>query len=411
MPAVVKCIETIDPQLAVGLPKNLPINVASRFRVAASLAQACQELGYSREIGCQTFLYPTEAEARRLCMFLVEKLPREDDKQTGEEPLSGGASVVAAAAEQVRRQLNQPWVPSYCLSKGIRFSDSLDKGFDIQGCCHYRPFRSQQLNIPDYDSNVSEHEKIYWARYLLPIHEQLNDKRLLIPSLITLNTYEKLAQINLTQKARWVPVPIPRTQNSESKIEKQIETTVPENTPPARVPLPTPRSIPPSSIEQPQERLEKIRIEVESGRSAFKELESRMLHLTVKLNQLTQATETEEANLKTRGEFAAVRKKIFQLFPNAEENIIKLNTSIESAAQRLSRLASQWDSHRTPLINAYREARRASTNRATESQRHAERIRVLREKARELSEELSAKEALQAQLQAELARISKDSNR
>lgn len=41
---------------------------------------AVQELGYLGEIGYQTFLYSSEADVRRVFMFLVEKLPKESDK-------------------------------------------------------------------------------------------------------------------------------------------------------------------------------------------------------------------------------------------------------------------------------------------------------------------------------------------
>jgi hypothetical protein len=36
-------------------------------------------LGYKEEIGCQSFLYPTEAETRKLLIFMMEKLPKDVD--------------------------------------------------------------------------------------------------------------------------------------------------------------------------------------------------------------------------------------------------------------------------------------------------------------------------------------------
>lgn len=36
-------------------------------------------MGYTDEIECQTMLYPTEADTRKVLIFAVEKLPREAD--------------------------------------------------------------------------------------------------------------------------------------------------------------------------------------------------------------------------------------------------------------------------------------------------------------------------------------------
>ena len=39
-----------------------------------------QSLGYSGDIGYQTFLYSSETDVRRVFMFLIEKLPKESEK-------------------------------------------------------------------------------------------------------------------------------------------------------------------------------------------------------------------------------------------------------------------------------------------------------------------------------------------
>ena len=54
--------------------------MSARFRVGTTLAQACQSAGYRGDIGYQTFLYSSEADVRKLFMFLVEKLPRKKDE-------------------------------------------------------------------------------------------------------------------------------------------------------------------------------------------------------------------------------------------------------------------------------------------------------------------------------------------
>ncbi|CAG2067831.1 unnamed protein product [Timema podura] len=54
--------------------------MAARFHLGASIAQACKSVGYKGDIGYQTFLYSSEADVRRVLMFLIEKLPKESEK-------------------------------------------------------------------------------------------------------------------------------------------------------------------------------------------------------------------------------------------------------------------------------------------------------------------------------------------
>ena len=44
-------------------------------------------MGYSGEIGYQTFLYSNENDIRKIFMFLIEKVPKET-AETRDEPLS-----------------------------------------------------------------------------------------------------------------------------------------------------------------------------------------------------------------------------------------------------------------------------------------------------------------------------------
>ena len=51
--------------------------MSKKFRFCQELAEACQNLGYSGDIGYHSFMYLSEKSARDLLMWLIEKLPRE----------------------------------------------------------------------------------------------------------------------------------------------------------------------------------------------------------------------------------------------------------------------------------------------------------------------------------------------
>ena len=84
----------IDSVAFKHLPETLPsedddANVAERFRVAGAYAEALRTIGYGGdgEIGFQQFLYPSEASARSILKFVLDKLPRKEV----EEAISGSA--------------------------------------------------------------------------------------------------------------------------------------------------------------------------------------------------------------------------------------------------------------------------------------------------------------------------------
>lgn len=62
------------------LPPSKKEKMFHSFALVELIFIFLQELGYLGEIGYQTFLYSSEADVRRVFMFLVEKLPKESDK-------------------------------------------------------------------------------------------------------------------------------------------------------------------------------------------------------------------------------------------------------------------------------------------------------------------------------------------
>ncbi len=78
---VVRVDETWRGRLAETFPSD-DESVGERFRCAGAYAEAMRGIGYEGEdgdgIGFQQFLYPTEASARGMLKFLLEKLPRKE---------------------------------------------------------------------------------------------------------------------------------------------------------------------------------------------------------------------------------------------------------------------------------------------------------------------------------------------
>jgi hypothetical protein len=68
--------------------------------------------------------------------------------------------------------------------------------------------------------------------------------------------------------------------------------------------------------------------------------------------------------LKSREEQQIVKKRIYDLLPEADTNLNILQSSVESSVQNLVALAAQWEKHRAPLLTQYRDARECNSNKA-----------------------------------------------
>ncbi|CAD6242987.1 GSCOCG00009626001-RA-CDS [Cotesia congregata] len=119
--AAVRCLEIIKP--GVELSRTLPVNMAARFRTGATLAQICSDLGYRGDIGYQTFLYSSESDLRRVFMFLIDKLPKDSEKEANGLLLSRYDELERKVGNILVQQFSRAWLPHYChkvLSGGHR---------------------------------------------------------------------------------------------------------------------------------------------------------------------------------------------------------------------------------------------------------------------------------------------------
>ncbi|XP_025935171.1 coiled-coil domain-containing protein 22-like [Apteryx rowi] len=136
--AAVRCVRVVRPALGAPLSTLLPPGMSARFRLASDLASACQELGFGGDVGYQTFLYSSEHDTRRLLLFLVEKLPR-DEAGGGAEPPGKSGALLRAIGACIRDQLGTPWVPPNCRTPRLQ---------RLQGTSYLQPFSTCPLVLP-----------------------------------------------------------------------------------------------------------------------------------------------------------------------------------------------------------------------------------------------------------------------
>ncbi|XP_065279125.1 coiled-coil domain-containing protein 22, partial [Emys orbicularis] len=178
--SVVRCLRVIHPSLGASLCHVLPPGMSARFRVGTSLAQACQELGYQGEVGYQTFLYSSEPEIRRLLLFLVEKLPR-DDAEDARQPAGKSAGLLRAIATTIKEQLGTPWVPPACRTPRLQ---------RLQGTSLLKPFHAHPLVLPRDSGpaltsmSTPPERREFFGRFLPPVPAQPPQPGAVAPSLL-----------------------------------------------------------------------------------------------------------------------------------------------------------------------------------------------------------------------------------
>lgn len=120
-----------------------------------SIVDRLQTAGYRGDIGYQSFLYSNVTEVRRVFMFLIERLPKDVDKDQLDDANADRKTIVEHELRQnIKIQLNAVWTPQYCKRYGARKFGNL---IAIQASNH--GFLPQHLNIPYATLNTQSNSK------------------------------------------------------------------------------------------------------------------------------------------------------------------------------------------------------------------------------------------------------------
>ncbi|XP_027697028.1 coiled-coil domain-containing protein 22 isoform X2 [Vombatus ursinus] len=450
--AVVGCLQVLRPSLSSSLSAHLPPGMSARFRLGMSLAQACSDLGYPRELGYQSFLYPSEPDLRQLLLFLAERLPP-DPAQESAQPSGESAILLRAIGARVRELLTEPWLPTAL--KPPKYQDCvLLKPFHVQ------PFMFPKANTPEGASEVQEFQggplvppvpaqipcqAIRAASFLEEHAAQLQElpegdapgdtdkagRRHLAPRLV-----EQLRQnwgqaTSSTSGARgpgrelsellctWVPGSgEPRGKGSRfthaEKFTFAQEEKMAHAPPLAPAEHPSPLSpLSPTHLEQEVQAGQEAELASLQGRlelvgHSIKEAGATMKRLTLSTGQIEAEAHQDWLSTTEREQARRLKRRAVDLLPDAPSNLAKLQVVVEASAQRVIHLTGQWERHRVPLLAEYRALKKRRDQRELESLHRAAELQALQECVRVAAGEARRKEGLYKQLVAELETLPGD---
>ncbi|XP_062454655.1 6-phosphofructo-2-kinase/fructose-2,6-bisphosphatase 1 isoform X3 [Rhea pennata] len=458
--AAVRCVRVVRPALGAPLSTLLPPGMSARFRLASDLASACQELGFSGDVGYQTFLYSSEHDTRRLLLFLVEKLPR-DEAEGGAEPPGKSGTLLRAISACIRDQLGTPWVPPRCRTP--RFQR-------LQGVGHLHPFSTCPLILPHTGGSPELQE--YFRGAAPPVPAQPPQPARAPPALLETHTAQLSTHHNW--ETEWGSIGLasrlpPQEYVGRKRLQARLRAleSLRQACPP-RPYGPPEGSLDPAWLQgafgaggetggalpkgsrftrtqhltheqDPQVLLQQVRVAAEAlppskgseegmgMRQAGEEaaLEATLARLEVEIEgrrgeaqaaQLGLAQAEAEVRqgrlaLGSRQDALRLKAQALELLPDAQGNLAKLQLVVEASSQRIVSLAGQWERHRGPLLAEYRHLRALRDSAQLESSRRLSEIRALHERSCSAADEARRKEELYKQLVLELEALPRDISR
>ncbi|XP_058678285.1 LOW QUALITY PROTEIN: coiled-coil domain-containing protein 22 [Ammospiza caudacuta] len=439
--AAVRCLRAVSPALGNALSPALPPGISARFRLASELAAACQELGFGGDVGYQTFLYSSEHDVRRLLLFLVEKLPRDEGHRGAETPGKSGL-LLGAVGARIRELLGTPWVPPPCRTPKLQ---------RLQGTRHLRPFLTCALVLPRTGGAPDVQE--YFGGAAPPVPAQPPRPCVTPPALLEAHG----AQLGTPSEggSDWGgPRPGPQVRPPDGGGDgrprarlRALEFLRQAWPPRAQGPPPGPPQGPPldpswlleafgaggsggalpkgsrftrtQQLTQQQVSLARLEAEIEQSRGRIRGAELGLAQAEAELRHFRGALGGREDALGGRfwgaprprrswcsfggpwgGREDALRIKAraLELLPDAQNNLGKLQLVVESSSRRIVSLAGQWERHREPLLAQYRELRALRDSAQRESSRRLAETRALLQRSRAAAEEARRKETLHGQL-------------
>lgn len=428
--SVTKCLKTINGDNEI--PGSLPQNMAQRFRVAATIAQAVKDTGYPGDVGYQSLLYPNEAELRRILMFLIEKLPK-DTTAVSDEPINKASLIHQEVKLKLRKVLSQPWIPPHC--RAVVRAYASQASLTSYGTQHNHPFVSKQYT-PVESSKLSQAKKIYYEKYARRITKILGD-RYVIPTLINHHAaqleWDRIlpsSEIEKESKEGMKLNPIsPRNATDESKPVTHIEDhrlltstfgcyKVLMNTQEPGKDIVSQNSstdIGMSTEEQltlkREEHLKQCQNEVADLAGKIEECikvtdsaESSLVKLKEEIEMQDKLNEEKESEFKTK-------QRTANLIPDSESNIQKLQAAIKHSEEKMSRLQQQWEAHKEPLKEQLEKLNHEISGRKGNKEQLRAKVAELRDKMRSMVQDAARKEALLAQLRSQCETMNKDINR
>jgi len=413
--AVLALVKAIDPSQP--FPRSLPRQMSQKVNICSEVAQYIKGLGYKGDLGYHELVYPNEATTRQILRFLMNELPEpegENDSQALQDPVTAFNKSIKA---ELQAAMKEVWAPT-----PVRRQNYAEV---------YRlttvPLRSAYIPGPKSGRNAGL--EAYIRDHLPFITQQPNQRQDVVPSILehNLSAYAEEKE----REEEWSKIGVDSGVNPfEYKRRKQdginkamaealrdsvgaasfkvpesladilaaLETTGPnKNTKFGReVAIRDKQETGPKESDEELEKRRTSEIEeldalLARCKAEVEKYEKAIATFIANIRQTEADMLTEDAKKKELQDKYVVMKKTFDLLPDAENNIKQLQQISAASAQRLLELANEWEKHRVPLLDEYRELRDKNRNKKDECAPKLEEIKKMRLQMRTLADDIKKK--------------------
>lgn len=333
-------------------------------------------MGFRGDIGYQSFLYSNVTEIRRVFMFLIERLPKEVDKDHLDESLADKKSLLDHHIRQnIKIQLNAAWTPQYCKKFGARKFGNL---VAIQASNN--GFLPQRLYVPfTTNKNQSKELSEYWSKRSPTVFQQTSSNNI-CASLIQKNDEDLLdasvyAMTTLANNDSSNVVPaLQRKFHKLIQIQKSIIAPISKTNKTVNMKnVTTVQQLALNNVEIPHEddivvmpeirESDTIRFEIEKIKADIKNIVSHRQEIQSQLSDCQTELKSLNEQLPQLQNEKKLKERARLLLENPEENIAKMTKALATSHERIKKLQDQWDEHRIPLEQQIETARSSSNSK------------------------------------------------
>ncbi|XP_050333108.1 coiled-coil domain-containing protein 22 homolog [Bactrocera neohumeralis] len=373
---VSKCLQKIQPSSRY-IPLTLPegLAMAQRFSIATTLSSIISTLNYRADIGYQTFLYPNEVDVRKLLMFLIEKIPRDEEAPTTEVGnLPCNIEIWRKnIKESILDGLHKPWTPQFCRNLGNA------RNFGCSGqITNFKPHHNLIFVV---ENSLSSQKGPCSQHKTITVFQQTATQKFdLISTILHQNSIDLYVGKPCSHENQ--PKFVPKQNQTVTALSKS-ESFVLKNA---------------TDVSPISNLTEEIK--------NFKDQNANILAIRKTLTKNINTIKNEQVEAQNELENMQAEVKIHEraclVLDNPKENTSKLETLIRSTLERRKNLDQQWQEFRKPMLNTIEGLRTAKHLLKTKN------VKEFQETIKQLEIALEDKKAQQKQLATELRMIAND---
>lgn len=451
-----RCINLIEGSDVVAT--KMPRGVAKRHKFCTELGKRMKGLGFNGDCGFQQFMYPNARDSRRMLVFCVNKLPKNEDE--GEEDISAAADLNRSMKSALKQWGSAFWrLDGHNPRHIVRTSPLEVVESKEKSACHYyhafMPLLSEQpLSRWDVAASVFElnakevaiaaAKEAEWDQD--ETHDETKKRNMLKSSIRSAfagmsglidtdgdesSEFSKMPSLDdLMAKLRGERRGQGGARSRFGK-ERMFGTEADQNdaVAPGATQAVDEDGVKLDPVEAAKQR--KLAQQKEDERQ-FAEWEKEIEDLTRQIAVATQAAKRNASSkeaaettcrrrnadlMKSFSETKSleraykIKEQTLKMLPDATNNIAKLQTICQKSASTLINLSAQWEKVRRTLIESYRHIKEAYTLRKYACKEKVKKMKEMRAEMKGMAGELRQKEARLKYLLKEFAKLPKSVNR